>query len=178
MRFLPALIIALAAAAPARALSHDALCAELAAAERQFCALVAAEGIPDAFVANMAPDVFLPDQLQVSRAEHVAWLQAARAKAGGGHPGQPDPNVQLTWAPLKVDVSADGTLGYTWGHYRYASKDKDGKVSAQVGIYLTIWKRQPDGSWKYVYDGAPQLPDDPKALTAFLARPDLPQPPK
>jgi len=178
MRSLPALIIALAAAAPAHALSHDALCAELVVAEQQFCALVATEGIPDAFVANMAPDVFLPDQLQVSRAEHVAWLQAARAKAGGGHPGQPDPNVQLTWTPLKVDVSVDGTLGYTWGKYRYTSKGKDGKTADLVGIYLTIWKRQPDGTWKYVFDGAPQLPDDPKELTAFLARPDLAQLPK
>jgi ketosteroid isomerase-like protein len=178
MKALATLLLALATAVPTQALSHDALCAELVAAEQQFCALVATEGIADAFVANMAPDVFLPDQLQVSRAEHVAALRAARAKAGGGHPGQPDPNVQLTWSPLKVDVSADGTLGYTWGKYRYTSRDKAGKVSDLVGIYLTIWKRQPDGSWKYVFDGSPQLPDDPKALTAFLERPDLPQPPK
>jgi ketosteroid isomerase-like protein len=72
-------------------------------------------------------------------------------------------------------VSADGTLGYTWGRYDFTAKGKDGKVDASTGIYLTIWKRQPDGSWKFVFDGSPELPAEPAALRKFFSRADLPQ---
>jgi len=49
-------------------------------------------------------------------------------------------------------------------------------VETSTGIYLTLWKRQADGSWRLVYDGAPQVPDDPAAILTFLARGDLPKP--
>lgn len=172
----PALILFLlgAAACTASASAPAQLRDELAGTERAFCAQVAKVGIADAFLAYMADECFLPDSLYLSRSEYEAAVKAARAKAGAAyHPG-PNPNVQLTWEPSKVDVSADGTLGYTWGRYDYVSKDKGGKVSTSTGIYFTVWKRQADGSWKFVYDGAPQLPDDPAALKTFLARGDLP----
>src|ERR1700677_2157402 len=103
--------------------------AELADAERSFCALVAKVGIADACLANMADECFLADNLSLSRSEYEAAVKEARLKAGAGYKPGPNPNVQLVWAPLKVDVSADGTLGYTWGQYTYTSKGKDGKVS-------------------------------------------------
>jgi len=172
-----ALILCLLAAplGCAAAADQDKLRAELAGAERSFCAKVAQVGIADAFMANMADDCFLADNLSLSRREYVAAVQQARAKAGAAYKPGPNPNIQLTWAPIKVDVSADGTLGYTWGRYDFTSKGKDGKVDSSTGIYLTIWKRQPDGSWKFVYDGAPQIPDDAAALVKFLGRPDLPK---
>lgn len=51
-------------------------------------------------------------------------------------------------------------------------------MDASRGIYLTIWRRQADGSWKFVFDGSPEIPEDPKALAAFLSRGDLPEPAK
>jgi ketosteroid isomerase-like protein len=158
----------------AAAADPDGLRAGLAGAEQSFCAEVAKVGIADAFIANMADDCFLADNLSLTRAEYSAAVQKARAKAGADYKPGPNPNVHLTWAPIKVDVSADGTLGYTWGRYDFTSRGKDGKVDSSTGIYLTIWKRQPDGMWKFVYDGAPQIPDDAAALTRFLARTDLP----
>ena len=154
---------------------RDRLCAELAGTERSFCAQAARLGIADAFLANMADECFLPDSLRLGRAEYEAAVREARAKAGAAYKPGPNPNVSLVWSPLKVDVSDDGTLGYTWGRFEYSSKGKDGKVQSSTGIYLTIWRRQADGSWKFVYDGAPQLPDDPAALAKFLARGDLPR---
>ena len=86
--------------------------------------------------------------------------------------------MQLMWEPIKVDVSADGTLGYTWGRYDFTNKGQDGKPVTQSGIYLTVWKRQADGKWRYVFDGAPALSGSPADLRAFLARADLPKPPR
>jgi len=160
----------------AHAMDHDQLCAELVRAERHFCDQVRELGIADAFVANMADECFLPNSLGLSKAEFDRQVQAARAKAGmKAHPG-PNPQHQLTWTPAKVDVSADGTLGYTWGKYESSSVDAAGKKAVTSGIYLTIWKRQADGSWKFVYDGSPELPADPSALENFFARTDLPHP--
>jgi hypothetical protein len=161
----------------ARADEHDRLCAELAKAERGFCDDAAKLGIDEAFLAHMADECFIPYNFGLTRAEYEARVKAQRAKGGDGARGGPDPNVQLVWAPSKVDVSADGTLGYTWGRYDYSEKGKDGKVATSTGIYLTIWKRRPGAEWKFVYDGSPELPSAPSALKKFLERPDFPKPP-
>jgi len=150
----------------------------LADTERAFCADAARLGIADAFLAHMADSCFLPQRLGLGKAEYAASVQAARAKAGAAYKPGPNPDVQLTWSPLRVEVSDDGTLGYTWGSYDFKSRGKDGKVDASRGIYLTIWRRQADGSWKFVFDGSPEIPEDPKALAAFLSRGDLPEPAK
>lgn len=60
--------------------------------------------------------------------------------------------VALNWKVDFVDVSADGTLGYTYGKYVRTVKDADGKISETNGIFHTVWKRQSDGTWKYVWD--------------------------
>jgi Domain of unknown function (DUF4440) len=156
---------------------HARLCSELATTERHFCDETAKVGIDDSFLEFMADECFLPYNLQLSRAEYAAQVKAQRDKAGASFRAGPDPNLTLVWAPLKVDVSADGTLGYTWGRYDFTTRSKDGKVSSQTGIYLTIWKRQNDRSWKFVYDGSPELPGGPDTLSKFLKRADLPQPP-
>jgi hypothetical protein len=175
---IPLMTLLLVAVVPcARADEHDKLCADLARAERTFCDQAAKLGIDEAFLANLADECFLPYNLGLTRADYEAQVKAAREKAGDGAKAGPDPNVQLVWAPSKVDVSADGTLGYTWGRYDYSARGKDGKVSTATGIYLTIWKRQPGGAWKVVYDGSPEMPGGPAALKKFLERPDFPKPP-
>jgi hypothetical protein len=165
-----------AAAIPcARADDHEKLCAELARAERAFCDQTAKIGIDEAFLANMADECFIPYSLGLTRADYEAQVKAARAKAGNASKGGPDPNIQLVWSPSKVDVSADGTLGYTWGRYDYSARGNDGKVATTTGIYLTIWKRQPGGAWQFVYDGSPAMPGGPAALKKFFERPDFPK---
>jgi ketosteroid isomerase-like protein len=60
--------------------------------------------------------------------------------------------TSLTWTPVKADMSASGDLGYTYGNYVLKSKDKDGKIVANYGKYVSIWKKQKDGKWKVVVD--------------------------
>jgi ketosteroid isomerase-like protein len=48
-------------------------------------------------------------------------------------------------------VSQSGDLGYTYGTYLM----KDG-ASEVRGTYVTVWRKRPDGRWKYVLDSGNQ----------------------
>jgi len=57
---------------------------------------------------------------------------------------------QFAWAPIEAltQSSADGSLGFTIGEARIAA------TPAQVTYskYLTIWRREPDGRYRWVFD--------------------------
>ena len=61
---------------------------------------------------------------------------------------------RLDWGADYANVSADGTLGYTYGHWSAMHRDAPGAEmkEAATGRYLTIWRRQGDGSWKVELD--------------------------
>ncbi len=58
----------------------------------------------------------------------------------------------LQWAPVFVDVAASGDLGYTYGNYTYTASDSLGNAISTKGIFHTVWKRQADGQWRFVWD--------------------------
>jgi ketosteroid isomerase-like protein len=58
----------------------------------------------------------------------------------------------VNWAPDFIDASPDGNLGYTYGKYTWISIDSTGKKEENKGVFHTVWKKQKDGSWKYVWD--------------------------
>ncbi len=62
------------------------------------------------------------------------------------------PDFKLAWQPEKVGVARSGDLGYTSGTYVWTFKDASGKPVSDKGKYLTVWKRQTDGSWKVLFD--------------------------
>ena len=57
-----------------------------------------------------------------------------------------DPAPPFSWRPERVEISSDGTLGLSTGPIL----DPAGK---QIGSYSSIWRRQPDGTWKVAFDG-------------------------
>lgn len=59
---------------------------------------------------------------------------------------------KLEWAPSFVDVAQSGDLAYTYGPFTFTYKDTAGVEQANKGIFHTVWKRQEDGTWKYVWD--------------------------
>src|SRR4030095_6620296 len=68
---------------------------------------------------------------------------------------RPDTAFVLVWKPLYADISESGNLGYTYGTYHFAVKHSK---ESEEGTYATVWKEQPDGSWKFVMDtGNPGL---------------------
>ena len=124
--------------------------AEVAAMEDAFCAMGKSQGLLAAFKHFAAPDVSFIDT------DPRQWrgLAAVEKRIGPDIPGE-----SLVWSAYYTDVSDDGTMAFNYGRYESHHPAADGKVSVHTGWFLTIWKRQPDGSWKYVMDnGAPDRP--------------------
>ena len=64
-----------------------------------------------------------------------------------------DPNFSVTFEGDKVDVSKGGDLAYVQGHYTLTGTDeKTKKKVTEKGKYVTVYKKQADGSWKAVQD--------------------------
>jgi ketosteroid isomerase-like protein len=61
-------------------------------------------------------------------------------------------NATVNWTPDFVEVSEDGTLGYTYGKYIWKLVKSEGDTVKLTGIFHTVWKKQKDGIWKYVWD--------------------------
>jgi ketosteroid isomerase-like protein len=64
----------------------------------------------------------------------------------------------LSWTPTKGEVIGAGDLGYTTGRSILRGKGPTGNPVERRGEYLTIWRRQPDGSWKVIFDTGSTLP--------------------
>ena len=62
------------------------------------------------------------------------------------------PGFGISWKPVIADAAASGDLGYTIGVAEFTVRDKDGNPVKRPGKYLTVWKKQPDGSWKVAAD--------------------------
>ncbi len=62
-------------------------------------------------------------------------------------------DYQLMWKPEGGEMSPDGDMGYTWGHYEGRATTTPNQ-SVQHGRYMTIWKKEPDGTWKVVLDSS------------------------
>jgi hypothetical protein len=71
---------------------------------------------------------------------------------------QTDPPQAVQWEPRAVVISCDGALAVSQGRYR----DPEGKV----GNFVTVWERQGNGDYRYVFDAGgddvPQPPPRPK----------------
>ena len=68
------------------------------------------------------------------------------------HPVPPsDKNPLLAWQPNFAGMSASGDMGFTTGPWESKADRKDPKPSA-YGHFVTVWKKQTDGSWKWVVD--------------------------
>lgn len=67
-------------------------------------------------------------------------------------------DYQLTWTPEGGQMSPQGDMGFTWGHYEGRSKDQNGNPVVTTGRYMTVWKKQPDGTWKVALDSSADAP--------------------
>jgi len=79
----------------------------------------------------------------------------------------------LSWQPIFAAVSRAGDLGYTTGPWQYKNDIKDAKPAA-FGNFMTVWKKQADGSWKFALDLGISNPE-PKATAAMWQLPDSSQ---
>ncbi len=71
------------------------------------------------------------------------------AERKGGFP----PGYAITMRIEKVEVARSGDLGYAFGDYQQARQDaKTGELKHLTGKWMTVFRRQPDGSWGAVAD--------------------------
>jgi ketosteroid isomerase-like protein len=110
-------------------------------ADHAFSAMSEADGAQAAFVHFAHPEVVLLPAL----GEPVRGI--AGVEAGfEGFVGT------LTWEPQDAFGSASGDLGSTWGFYRLVRTAADGTETISRGKYVSVWRRDQGGEWRYVID--------------------------
>ena len=117
--------------------------AEIIQVEQDFNDLAQKVGLPDAFYTYAAQDGVIRKSGKLIRGK-AAIKQ--RIKKGVR------PNETLTWTPTFVDVSRSGDLAYTYGDATFTVIDSLGNKKARTSVYHTVWKRQEDGTWRFVWD--------------------------
>jgi len=116
---------------------------EITDTEKDFAQLCKKEGIQTAFVTYAADDAVIHrDDKIVKGKEEIKAFYKNRSKNGSS----------LDWSPDFVDVSSSCDLGYTYGHYTFTSTDSIGHKKEYTGIFHTVWKKQKDGAWRFVWD--------------------------
>jgi uncharacterized protein (TIGR02246 family) len=58
----------------------------------------------------------------------------------------------VSFATTFVEVARSGDIAYEYGTTELTTTNKKGKPTVEKGKYATVWKKQPDGSWKAVVD--------------------------
>jgi len=133
-----ALAAVLAAVQPAPAEPAPAPVPPFIQAERSFAASAQLFGQWSAFRAYAAPDAIMMNPGPVNAHQFLARFRT-------------DPPIAVMWWPGKAWVSCDGSMAVTTGPWVR-------KGGTQVGTFTTVWRREPDGSWKWVYDHGRRIP--------------------
>lgn len=143
--------VAFASAASAQ----EASPAPIIAAERAFAADAAERGWAGAFRRAAAPEAIMLAPDPVNAHERLAQVEG-------------DGETTLDWRPAYAGVARSGDLGFTTGPFLFRGQD------GVVGHYFTIWRRQPDGGWKWIFDAGTGVRDVTAPVASDAAIPTLP----
>jgi ketosteroid isomerase-like protein len=113
----------------------------MVATELAFAKMAQEQGTRQAFSAFIADDGILFRPGPVKGKE---WLAKNPAPVSDKHPW-------LSWYPAVAVISLAGDMGYTSGPWEFRPDVNDAKAVA-FGNFLTVWKKQTDGSWKFAID--------------------------
>jgi ketosteroid isomerase-like protein len=153
--------LSLLAASCATTLATRADVAEVIEAERAFARLADEIGVRPAFTANFADD--------------AVWMLPAPtslAAAFAARPAPADPRaLRLEWSPAIAGIAASGDLGFTSGPSRASLRD--GSRPPAHGLYMSMWKRLPEGRWRVALDVGVQQQDE---VSAAMLAPSPPVP--
>lgn len=109
-------------------------------ADRAFSKMSEEKGMKTAFLEYIDSNGVLlrPNQLPIVGADAIDYLIQ-----------QNDSAYTLKWEPRNGTVARSGELGYTYGIYALKPNEKDTII---YGTYVSIWKKDSKGDWKYVLD--------------------------
>lgn len=111
----------------------------LADAERAFAKTATVKGIRDSFLEFFADDAIALEPDPVPAKERLR-----------SRPSVPFTDRELLWEPRVGDVAASGELGWLTGPSTFTNKKDNGAPA--YGNYLSVWRKQGDGSWKVYID--------------------------
>jgi hypothetical protein len=113
---------------------------ELEQADRVFAEAVASSGV-EAWVAAFDPQGHQWDEQAARRITPGPDMKAYMGPVLEG---------RLQWDPLYSGLSPDGQLGWTAGTSTWTAPGEP--EPAMRGAYVTVWRKQDDGSWKIWFD--------------------------
>lgn len=113
---------------------------EMMDTDRTFSKLSEEKGMKTAFIDFIDSNGVLlrPNRLPIAGADAIDYLIQ-----------QNDSDYTLTWEPRNGAVAKSGELGYTYGIYALRPSTKDTVI---YGTYVSIWKKEKNGNWKFVLD--------------------------
>ena len=126
--------------------------------EQSFSKAAEVKNTRDAFMEFIADDglLFRPGAVNGKK-----WMNE--------HPAPPPPDGKrplLAWQPAFAGMAAAGDLGFTTGPWEAKGDIKDAKPVG-YGHFVTLWKKQSDGNWRFVVDLGIQHPDSGGPLTIW-----------
>lgn len=117
---------------------------EIVDTEQEFANMAKEEGLQKAFLTYAAEEAVLmrDNKLLIGKnAIENYFNQPSNFK-----------DVSLIWKPDFVDVAKSGDLGYTYGNYTFSYIDTTGNKIESTGVFHTVWKRDSNGNWNFVWD--------------------------
>jgi ketosteroid isomerase-like protein len=135
------IVVALLVLSVAAVVQGQSALQEMVKTEQAFSKMAEEKNARDAFMTFIADDglLFRPGAVNGKK-----WMLE--------HPVPPsDKKPLLAWQPSFAGMAASGDMGFTTGPWEAKADIKDEKP-AGYGHFVTVWKKQADGSWKFVVD--------------------------
>lgn len=107
----------------------------MVAAERAFSKLSVEKGFKESFLTYIAEDGIMFRPMPVKARQVLKE--------------SPDPPIKLVWWPSHAEIARSGDMGWTTGPWERRTQGSD---EVLYGHFVTVWKKQPDGTWRWVID--------------------------
>ena len=123
----------------------DQIKEEIFQAEKAFEKMAAEKGVAESFY-------YFADKNAVIKRERDTLIVGNENIKAYYLKNENNKNATVNWTPDFIDVADDGSLAYTYGKYAWKIINPEGDTTSYKGVFHTVWKKQIDGSWKYVWD--------------------------
>lgn len=142
MKIIPSILLALVLLVSCKNTTNESSIAPLLEVEKAFSDMSLEKGMLEAFTWFADKEVVLlrPESYPIIGKDALAESMA----------GVADSTFSLTWEPTDARIAGSGDLGYTFGVYTMKVLGEAGAESK--GTYVTIWKKNEEGEWRYVLD--------------------------
>ncbi|MFZ4522016.1 MAG: hypothetical protein ACOYNC_09930 [Bacteroidales bacterium] len=126
---------------------HDGDTSALLSADEAFSRMSVEKGMNAAFI------FFAADSMIKMR--DGKFPLTTKAEMSAEFLRHPDSGMVLKWAPLKAEAAMSDDMGYTFGNWELYLESAD---TTLYGNYVSVWKKQSDGTWKYILDAGCNTP--------------------